>query len=425
MYHLVKKLRLPALLLLVLAALSCRRQYEVQQPSTAWDLFDAATLPLPAGAGARLEGVYNFGEGSDRFGTDAVLKWSYRADGADTSYTLSVFCQKAVTYMLLRGKRVDSTLLFSGYWRSLDGTATGAVRLAINAGSGGRFVLGGAPAAVLPEGVYGEGTDVPTQPLRLSYDRPLYSGRPLEIVVHRGGAQTADLPPASENSAEIIPYASLFGATGIEIDVRLTSDGVPVLYHDVSLSERLIVKNGMVGPIENYSYAQLHNLVRLIRNGEHIPTLREALEAVVTKTPIRFVWLDTKFHGDLQLLHSLQQEFMARAAALGKPLEILIGIPDQTVLDNFKNLPGYQNIPSVCELDPEKVQEVNARLWGPRWTLGLQNDEVAAVQAQGRRAFVWTLDLPDNIRLFVREGRFNGILTDYPTAVAYTYYAQR
>ncbi|RYD98312.1 MAG: glycerophosphodiester phosphodiesterase [Sphingobacteriales bacterium] len=424
MYHLVKKLRLPALLFL-LTATACRRQYEVEQPSTAWSLYDAATTPLPAGAGARLEGVYNFSDGNDRFGSDAVLKWSYRVDGTDTSYTLSVFCQKAITYMLLHGKRVDSTILLNGYWRSLEGTATGGVRLTIKDESGGRFVLGGAPTGVLLEGVYGVGTDAPALPVRLAYDRPLYGGRPLEIVVHRGGAQTADLPPASENSAEIIPYASLFGATGIEIDVRLTSDGVPVLFHDEALSERLIVKNGMVGPIENYSYAQLYSLVRLIRNGEHIPTLREALETVVTKTPIRFVWLDTKFHGDLQLLHSLQQEFMARAAALGKPLEILIGIPDQEVLDHFKNLPGYQDVPSVCELDPAKVQEANSRIWGPRWTLGLQNNEVAAVQAQGRRAFVWTIDLPENISLFVREGHFNGILTDYPTAVAYTYYVQR
>ncbi len=69
-----------------------------------------------------------------------------------------------------------------------------------------------------------------------------------------------------------------FGSTGIEIDVRLTKDGVPVLYHDNTLNLRETQKSGLTGPIENYTYDQLSTFVRLV-HGEKIPTLREALDA--------------------------------------------------------------------------------------------------------------------------------------------------
>jgi glycerophosphoryl diester phosphodiesterase len=425
MPHLVNKYL--SALVFILALGSCRKQYDVVSPDTRWDLFESASaLRLSSNAGMRLEGVYALSAGNERFGNDAVLKTSYVAHGTDTTFYLSLFCQKDISYLVLEGKRIDSTILLNGYWRRMEGTETGAVRLTIRDSTGGRYGLGGSAAhTIIIDGIYSEGTEPPARPISLRYQRPLYNAHPLEIVVHRGGGQTGDLLPASENSAEIIPYAAPFGATGIEIDVRLTSDGVPVLYHDVALSERLIKKNGMVGPIENYSYAQLTGLVRLIRNSEKIPTLREALEVVVTQTPIRFVWLDTKYNGDLQLLRTIQQEYMQRAAALGKPLEILIGIPNQEVLDRFKQLPDFRNVPSVCEMEPSDVRDINAHVWGPRWTLGLQNNEVAAVQAEGRRAFVWTLDLQQNIDLFLTQGRFDGILTDYPSAVAYSYYVQQ
>jgi glycerophosphoryl diester phosphodiesterase len=180
----------------------------------------------------------------------------------------------------------------------------------------------------------------------------------------------------------------------------------------------------MIGPIENYTYAQLKGLVRL-PNGESIPTLREALDAVIYSTPIHYVWLDTKFNRSMQQQRDLQVEYMQKAAAIGRKLEITIGIPDEDVLNNFLKLPNYQNIPSVCELTPQDVSKVNAGIWAPRWTLGLLNEEVRQMHAAGRRAFVWTLDVPQNISKYFNEGRFDGILSNYPSSVAYYYYAKK
>ncbi|MER3464202.1 MAG: hypothetical protein C4329_07080 [Chitinophagaceae bacterium] len=165
-------------------------------------------------------------------------------------------------------------------------------------------------------------------------------------------------------------------------------------------------------------------MVRLIRNNERIPTLREALQTVVYSTPLKYVWLDTKFHGNMQLMRDIQQEYMQRAAALGKPLEITIGIPDETVFNNLTALPNYQNIPSVCELDVDFTQRANSGIWGPRWTLGIQTDKINLMHSQGRRAFVWTLDVPENIKQYMYTNLYDGILTDYPSIVAFYHYVR-
>jgi len=413
---------------LALLILSCRRRFEVDLPEPEWTEFDApGTAPLSGLTARRMEGLLSVTGGREQFGAGAVMQWSYEANGSDTVFYVSFFCEKDISYIVCQGRRRDSTLLLKGYWRRMAGTQTGRVRLTVRAEAGGRYLFGNPSASasdLMLEGVYGQGQAVPDQPLRLRYQRALVQRRPLEILAHRGGGLSADLLPASENSLELLPHAARFGATGVEIDVQMTRDGVPVLYHDATLNERLVIRNGMVGALGAYSFAQLRGLVRLVRNGERIPSLREALDVILYRTSLRFVWLDIKYNGSLETVRALQEEYAQRAVAMGRNLEIVIGIPDREVLQRFRELPGHRQLPSLCELGTEETESIDARIWAPRWTLGLQNDQVAAQQARGRRVFVWTLDLPANISLFLQQGRFNGILSNYPSAVVYAYYTQ-
>lgn len=407
--------------------LSCKRDFEAPIPDTAWELFDSpAATSLANFTRNKTEGVYTLEQGADAFGGLTAARWSYTANGTDTVYHLSFFFERAGAYFICEGKQRDSSILLNGYWRRMLTTETGKVRLTITKEAGGRHLLRQTPFNPLTDnititGVYSLGNTTPDLPITLRYTRPLRKIASFEVLAHRGGGRSADLLPASENSVEMIRLASQFGATGIEIDVRMTKDGVPILFHDATLNERVIQKNGLLGPIENYTFQQLQTLVRLPK-GERIPTLRQALDAVVYNTPLDFVWLDTKYNGSLQILKDIQAEYRSKAAAINRSLEIVIGIPDKDVLKNFKQLPSYQNVPSLVELEQQDVRDVNARVWAPQWTLGLQNDEVAQMQSEGRRAFTWTLDVPENIQEYMKQGRFNGILSNYPSIVAYYYY---
>jgi glycerophosphoryl diester phosphodiesterase len=109
---------------------------------------------------------------------------------------------------------------------------------------------------------------------------------------------------------------------------------------------------------------------------------------------------------------------------MGRHLELSIGLPGEDQVEKFQELSNYTQVPSLCELSPDEAELLNSKEWAPRFTLGLQNDQVAAVHAEGRKAFVWTLDVPDLIQQFVSEGDFDGILTNYSTVVAYYYYVR-
>ena len=63
-------------------------------------------------------------------------------------------------------------------------------------------------------------------------------------------------------------------------------------------------------------------------------------------------------------------------------------------------------------------------MWAPRFTLGLQNDAVLQMKAEGRKSFVWTLDEAQYMQQFITEGKFDGILSNYPSLVAYYHYAK-
>ncbi|MFX0137880.1 MAG: glycerophosphodiester phosphodiesterase [Candidatus Hodarchaeota archaeon] len=96
-----------------------------------------------------------------------------------------------------------------------------------------------------------------------------------EIVAHRG--VTTEAP---ENTFQAFQQAIESGADAIEFDVRLTSDGIPVIYHYFYLEE---ITNTS-GPIFSFSFNQLQNVKYLRRNHQNINkprilTLDEVLEA--------------------------------------------------------------------------------------------------------------------------------------------------
>lgn len=415
------------LILIAGFSFSCQKDFEAPIPKLTWNLFESPdAVYLDNTSVTSMEGVYVVSEGSDVFGSQVVVKSSFLVEGNDTSFHVSIFCENDITWFICEGKSLDSTILLNGYWRKMVNVETGLSRFTINYSTGARQLLRAHPIiakdSIIIEGVYGEGESVPDKKFILKYDRPL-NRNGFQILAHRAGGRTSDHLNVSENSIEMIKKSEQFGSTGVEIDVRLTSDGVPILYHDNTVNTRLIQSNGMTGAIENYSYTQLTALARLI-NGEKIPTLKDALDIIIYSTNLEYAWLDIKYSGDLEIIRQIQAEYLQKAATAGRTIEILLGLPADDQLNEFKKLTDYTSIPSLCELTLDDVRTVNAKVWAPRWTLGTQNAEVDAVHAEGRKAFTWTMDIPEYIKDFTVHGKFDGILSNYPSIVAYHIYVR-
>jgi glycerophosphoryl diester phosphodiesterase len=80
---------------------------------------------------------------------------------------------------------------------------------------------------------------------------------------------------AAENSIAGIRHAAQARADVVEIDVRLTADGQPVLMHDPSLWRT----TGRRRRLEHTSFSELRRM-RLRGSGESVPTLEEAISAL-------------------------------------------------------------------------------------------------------------------------------------------------
>ncbi|MFZ1729473.1 MAG: glycerophosphodiester phosphodiesterase [Bacteroidota bacterium] len=407
---------LPLLLLLLL---SCNDQITV--PLTAIDAkAELAGLPaLTVETLNAMEGVYEVIDGQSLLGREAVVK--------RTGKSVSIFTDRDAGYCILESASDDSSLVFAGYWRKQTGVETGTFRATIGEARGGRGLMRGERAGsggVIITGDFGAPDGKAPRPVQLVYRRPLYKGeRPFLIIAHRAGGRNSDQLPASENSAELVRLAEGFGANGVEIDVQLSKDGVPVIYHDEDMNLRLNLKSGLVGSVSDYTIAQLESFVRL-KNGERIPTLKRMLATILRQTNIRFVWLDVKPAVSLAMLRDLQRSYQDSARILGRDLAIVIGLPDEDKVAELLRLPDYKDALVLCELDIETARKVDAEIWAPRWTLGTQNEAVASMRAEGRFAISWTLDQADYIQQFILNGRFDGILTNYPSLVAFCYYVQ-
>ncbi|MGZ3915522.1 MAG: glycerophosphodiester phosphodiesterase [Flavisolibacter sp.] len=389
----------------------------VPVPHTHWKRFHGrGTVPLKPAVCSALQGIYVFDQGGDCFGKTAILKWSYTVQEEKTLYHLSFFCEQDGAYMVCEGREDGEAILLSGFWRKLSAGVAGTVRLIVSS----KDALSENPKAWVIRGWYGEREERPGKTVSLVYQRSIPAKKPLDILAHRGGARNVDFLPVSENSLEMMRMAARLGANGVEIDVRLTKDKVPVIIHDSFLSIHTIQDSLFAGLVSHYTLAELKE--KELRKGGQVPTLEEALHTILYQTPLELVWLDIKKECDLRMIRNLQLDFLQRAKALGRDLRILIGIPDKMILECFKNLDDHLQLPSLTELGPQIAEAINADVWAPQYTGGFQKEEVERIQSQGKKAWVWSLDNVNMIQWYVKEGGFDGIVTNAPPVVFHTYY---
>ena len=399
---------------------SCATDLDVPVPGFGDNSIIDETNTLIETAKQKMEGVYRVIDGADYFGTQVVLKWN--------GDYLSLFGEKDACYFILQGGSLESVLFFEGYWRYASNTETGLAQFRISGATGGDYIVSnGDSVQIRLEGTFGSDNDFPDQKVTLSYKRSFTSKvyeKKFWIVAHRGAGRTSDLLPASENTLEMINLAERYGANAIEIDVKLSDDRIPFLYHDQTINLRLTQKGTIWGDIEDFTFAQLRSYITLI-NGERIPSLREALEFVLEETNIGLVWLDMKSEkNDLPEVIPIQREIMERAKNMGRELEIFLGLPKAEKIKQFLAYPSYQDVLSLNEFETEDVRRTESEFWGPRWTLGTQNAKVQEMHSEGRRVITWTMDEPNFINRYLKEGDFDGMVTNYPTLVAYFFYVQ-
>jgi len=214
--------------------------------------------------------------------------------------------------------------------------------------------------------------------------RPRVAG-PL-LLGHRGAS--ADYP---ENTLAAFAAALDAGAGGVELDVRLSRDGVPVVIHDAGLART----TGVPGLVAERTRAELAGLDAGAwrgRPGEPVPTLEEALTVVAGRGVTAIELKETAaVHPGLAVT---VLEVAERAGVLGSVLILAF---------DHAHLPAARRrapeVPTVAltadrPADPaELLAATGAALIGPP-AGGVDAWLCDAVHAAGGQVLAWTVDDP-------------------------------
>jgi glycerophosphoryl diester phosphodiesterase len=151
------------------------------------------------------------------------------------------------------------------------------------------------------------------------------------MVAHRGAM--ADAP---ENTGSAFDKAIACFADGIELDVQITKDGVPVLYHDTSLKKI----NGVPKPVSEFTHRELSQLdwggwFSSKYEGEPLLTLENLLSRYADRTRLfieikdspreqdRSLYLDLALRVVEAIRHTVPYEHIDRMFVLSFDPEIL------------------------------------------------------------------------------------------------------
>lgn len=95
------------------------------------------------------------------------------------------------------------------------------------------------------------------------------------IIAHRGAPRNAP-----ENTLPAMREAARLGAQWVEVDVKLTADGRPVIIHDDTV-DRTTNGRGLVAGLTLAQIRKLHTGIGTHHTGTPVPTLEELIETVL------------------------------------------------------------------------------------------------------------------------------------------------
>ncbi len=228
-----------------------------------------------------------------------------------------------------------------------------------------------------------------------------------EIIAHRGYWKTDG---SAQNSIAALMKADSIKVYGSEVDIWLSSDGVPVANHDATLT-----LNGEKLVVQDTPFATLRKII--LDNGENMPTVEEYLDAFEkckhTKLIIEFK------------THRLKE----REVELAEKVINMInerGLQDRVEYISF-GLHFVQQVKRLApdapvfylngDLEPKELSAMN--LAGPdyRYTVLFNRPEwVKEAHDLGQKVNVWTVNKPEDIQKVI-DLKVDYITTDEPLLV--------
>ena len=225
----------------------------------------------------------------------------------------------------------------------------------------------------------------------------------IEVISHR-----ANICNLTENSLAAIEKVSLSNIGNVEIDVRVSSDGIVYLYHDNAISYT---------EVKGLTHSDVVDLV----GSERAPTLKKVFERVQLKG---FYILDLKspwFKQQEALINVVKQSNIPlnKIIVQSHDLQLLQSIKKKLpesryfYLSKLRRQPPFFSTPKferiMSEIGDAKIDGVSLK--GRRF---ISKDFVQSLQDFGLDVFVWTINDVDRFEYYKSVG-VQGVITDRAT----------
>jgi len=230
------------------------------------------------------------------------------------------------------------------------------------------------------------------------------------VIAHRGASAVApaNTMPAFERAVEL-------GADGIEFDVHLSADGVPVVIHDFAVDA---TTDGS-GRVAQMTLAQLKQLdagshFDSAYTGERIPTLEEVLQTFENR-----LLLNVELKSVSLRDNGLERAVLALVARYELGSRVLLSSFNPFSLRRAKQIAPHVRAGLLYAPD---LPLFLSRAWlAPLFPHEARHPEHTMVDARymtwarrrGYRVNAWTVDDPDEMRRLIGLG-VNGIITNVP-----------
>jgi glycerophosphoryl diester phosphodiesterase len=245
---------------------------------------------------------------------------------------------------------------------------------------------------------------------------------------------------APQNTLPSFRLAQDQGADGVELDVQLTKDGVPVVFHDA----RVDALTDGSGPVGSFLWSDL----RLLDAGSHfdrscrgtpIPSLEEVLEALNPEMTVNVElktalseeawwnrWL-TLIRGPRRLSEARRHAARKEARPLAQAVALLLekSGPQRFIISSFDPLAleavgplvpriplGFLHSPTVPWDTPALMAHVPHQAWHPHHSQATV-EAVGREKALGRRVNVWTVNDPLHAVRLAKMG-VDAVITNRP-----------
>jgi len=228
-----------------------------------------------------------------------------------------------------------------------------------------------------------------------------------QIIAHRGYWKTDG---SAQNSIAALIKADSIRAFGSEVDIWLSSDGVPVVNHDAT-----IMLKGEKIRVEETPLATLRQVK--LSNGETLPTLEEYLDAFATCSHTKLI-IEFKTHSTKEREAELAKKVigMVRARGLQEKVEYIafdIHFVQQVRIIDPQAKVYYLN----GDLSPGDLAAMGAAGFDYHYNVAYKQPEwVQAAHDLGMQVNIWTVNKPEDIQKMI-DLKVDYITTDEPLLV--------